>query len=221
MALASKRLTPNLNLGVSMLAAQTLDIIWPILVLTGVEQVAIDPGVSVANPLRFEHYPFSHSLFAAIFWALAFGLVAKWISTTWKEALVLGGLVLSHWVLDFLVHIPDLPLGFGPGSKWGLGLWQSLMATIMIELGLLAVGLWIYWGRYHPRSKTGRGMILGLVAILIAIQFGSYFGPPPPSVKAIAVSALGMWFFFGLAYWADRQPVQDGIRAKRHRSLAS
>jgi hypothetical protein len=205
-ALASKRLTPNLNLGVSMLAAQTLDIVWPVLVLTGIEQVAIDPNVSVANPLVFEHYPYSHSLLAAVLWAILFGLVAKWFSTTWKEALVLGGLVLSHWVLDFLVHVPDLPLLLGQGPKFGLGLWQSMAATLVIEFGLLTLGVWAYWSRYHSQKKIKRVALLAFVALLIAIQLGSYFGPPPPSVNAIAVSALGMWLFFGLGYWADRQP---------------
>jgi membrane-bound metal-dependent hydrolase YbcI (DUF457 family) len=206
LALASKRLTPNLNLGVSMVAAQTLDIVWPVLVLTGIEKVAIDPHVSVANPLVFEHYPYSHSLLAAFLWAIAFGAIAKLLSRTWKEALVLAGLVLSHWVLDFLVHVPDLPLTLGPGPKFGLGLWQSMAASLVIEFGLLSVGVWAYWGGRHPTNRRGRLMILALLVLLIAIQLGSYFGPPPPHVNAIAVSALGMWLFFGMGYWADRQP---------------
>lgn len=204
LALASKRLTPRVNLGWSLLAAQTLDTLWPVLVLSGVESVAIKPGLVAANPLAFEHYPYSHSLLIAAVWGLLFGGAAKLLGRSLKEAVVLGLLVLSHWFLDLLVHVPDLPLGLSEGPKLGLGLWASIPYSIALELGALLLGSWAYFSQTRAKDAIGRWSLPALLALLTVIQLASYFGPPPPSPQAVAVSALGMGLFFVWGAWGDR-----------------
>ncbi|HYO97360.1 MAG TPA: hypothetical protein VER33_22770 [Polyangiaceae bacterium] len=205
LALASKRVTPHLNVGILMLAAQTLDVVWPLLVLSRLEAVSIDPSNTPANPLVFEHYPYSHSLLAALLWGMAFALVARLAKASTREAAVLAALVVSHWALDWLMHVPDLPLGLGAGRKFGLGLWQSVPASIAIELGFLACGAWLYFRQTRARNTAGRVAMPALLLMLGLIQLASFLGPPPPSADAVAISALGMWLFFAIAFWADRQ----------------
>ncbi len=147
LAFAAKRAAPRASLGTLFAAAQFVDLLWPTLLLTGMERVRIAPGITVVTPLDFEHYPFSHSLLAVAGWALAFGLVYALLRGGWKvagrAALVLAALVLSHWLLDALVHRPDLPLWPGGGMRVGAGVWNSLPLTLAVELVLFGAGIWI------------------------------------------------------------------------------
>src|SRR5208282_4744351 len=108
--LAAKKIAPKTSLGLLLAAAQWLDILWPIFLILGIEHVRITPGITAVTPLEFYDYSLSHSLLMAGIWALLWGLVAYALKANWKITLILPGLVLSHWLLDFLVHRPDLPL---------------------------------------------------------------------------------------------------------------
>lgn len=204
LALAAKRVEPKLNLGLTFAAAQALDLVWPVLVLSGVERLRIVPGLSAASPIDFEHYPYSHSLMAAALWALLAFAVARLARLSVRASAVLAALVLSHWTLDLLVHVPDLPLSLADGPKLGLGLWRSQALTIALELGLFAAGSALYYSATSPMDKVGRWALPVLLAALAAIQLGATFGPPPPDGMAVAASALGLWLFIAWAGWADK-----------------
>ncbi len=181
-SLAASRAEPRLCLGTAFLGGQLPDAIWPYLLLAGVERVAIAPGDTAVTPLRFESYPWSHSLLMVAVWALVAALVYRGRGGTPRAALLLGALVVSHWLLDAASHRPDVPVLPRGGPLVGLGLWNSRPLTLVVELGLFAAGVWLY--------ARGRRMSRGfwvLVAVLVVVYFANVFGPPPPGVTAIAV----------------------------------
>jgi hypothetical protein len=188
---------------VLLVATYWLDIVWPVLLLAGIEQVRIDPGNTAFTPLDFVHYPWTHSLAAAIGWGVLFGF-ACWRAGK-RAALILALLVLSHWVLDFLAHRADLPLAPGSTTTVGLGLWNSVPATILVECAMFAAGAWIYARSTAARDRIGRFAFWGLVVFLLAIYFANAFGPPPPSVNAIAIAGIaGAALVTAWAWWIDR-----------------
>ncbi len=208
---AAKRAAPEAKLWTLLLAATFLDVLWPVLVLLGLEVVAIEPGNTPVTPLNFIAYPYTHSLAAAAVWGVLFALVYRWRKGSWRGAVWLGLLVLSHWVLDFVSHRPDLPLIPGGGPKLGLGLWYSVPATIVVEAGMLAVGLALYVSATRARDRQGTWSLVILVATLLAAYGANLLSPPPPSVPALAIVALiGAALGFALATWVDRHriPVQ-------------
>ncbi|HTP28804.1 MAG TPA: hypothetical protein VMK12_24480, partial [Anaeromyxobacteraceae bacterium] len=152
--LAAKRLTPRTSLGTLFAAAQLLDLVWPVLVLLGVETVQVVPGTTAFDRLDFVNYPWTHSLLMAMVWATAFALVYRQRKGSGQGVWVVGGLVLSHWVLDFVSHRPDLPLA--PGAlKVGLGLWNSVPATVVVEGVLFSVGVALYATGTRARNRAG------------------------------------------------------------------
>ena len=210
--LAAKPLQPRVSLGTLFLAAQLADLLWPTLLLLGVERVAIRPGLLAGSPFDFLYYPFSHSLLAQLLLGLALGLGYGLLQRNWRGALLVGLLVPSHWLLDLVVHRPDLPFYPGISPKVGLGLWHSLPATLVVELGLLAVGLWVYGRTTRPRNRRGRYVLWGLIAFLVLSYLGTELGPAPTSVKAMAWGGQLLWLSVALAYWADanREAVASG-----------
>jgi hypothetical protein len=200
---AAKRLTPKTSLGTLFAAAQLLDLVWPALVLLGVETVRIDPGNTAFTPLDFASYPWTHSLLLVLVWAMAFALAYRARTGLTRGAWVVGALVVSHWALDFVTHRPDLPLA--PGApKVGLGLWRSVPATLIVEGALFAVGVWLYAAGTRPRNRTGAVSLWILVALLTATYAANAVGPPPPSAAAIGLAGLLMWLFVPWAVWIDR-----------------
>jgi len=135
-------------------AAEFLDLIWPVFLLLGIEHVRVVPGITKVQLFDFYDYPFSHSLTMALRWALALGLIYFLVRRYARGAWTLAALVVSHWVLDFIVHRPDLPLWPG-GPKVGLGLWNSWAASIFVEVLLFGVGMWMYLGATRPRDRVG------------------------------------------------------------------
>ena len=202
-ALAAKPLLPRVNLAIPLAAAFWVDMVWPVLLLAGVESVRIDPGNTAFTPLDFVHYPWTHSLAAAVGWSLLFGLACLRFGR--REALVLGLLVLSHWVLDAVSHRPDLPLWPGSATLVGLELWRSVPLTMIVEGAMFAAGAWIYARSAPARDRTGSWAFRGLIAFLALAYLGNAFGPPPPSVAAIAVAGIaGFVLFAAWAWWIDR-----------------
>ena len=199
----AKAIAPRVSLGWLVVAAQFIDLLWPTLLLAGVERVRIEPGATAVTPLVFEHYPVSHSLAAVAAWAVLVGAIYLAAKKDRRGALVLAALVVSHWLLDALVHAPDLPLYPGSATMAGLGAWSSLPLTLAIELPVFALGAWLYARSTRPLDATGRWAFAGLVAFLLAIQAGNLLGPPPPGVEAIAWVGQAQWLLVLWAFWID------------------
>lgn len=205
--LAAKRLTPYTSLGTLLLSAQLLDLMWPVLVLRGIEVVRVVPGLTAVTPLDFASYPWSHSLLMAAVWAVGLAGIYAFIRRYPRGALVAGALVVSHWVLDLIAHRPDLPLLPGLGPRLGLGLWHSLPATLVVELLLLGLGLYVYNTNTEPVDRIGTWALVTFVLALVGIYLASVFGPPPPDAETVAYSALAMWLLVAWGYFIDRHRV--------------
>lgn len=207
-ALAAKRVAPRTNLGLLALGAQWADTLWPVLVLLGVERLEIRPGVTVMTPLDFVSYPWSHSVLMLAAWGVL-AYIAHRRGGGRRSAVVLGLLVLSHWVLDVITHRPDMPLVPFGGPRLGLGLWNYPAAELLLEGGMYAVGAWLYFRATRPRDAVGRWAVSALLLTLGVIWLAAAFGPPPPSVDAVAWSGLVGWLFFAWAWWGDahREPA--------------
>jgi hypothetical protein len=260
---AAKQAVPRASLAVLFTAAQLADILWPVFVMIGLEQVRIEPGITAFTPLNFISYPYSHSLLMLAVWGVVFALLfgreirlkadattaaaTTPLHTTTAAAtppvasgfpplpkasarladqppprlrrsaeasakaeggsrtfIVLFALVVSHWVLDFVTHRPDVPLYPG-GPKLGLGLWNSVPATIAVEVSMFAIGLWMYGRATWARDQRGRWALAGLAAFLVVVYIANIVGPPPPTVQTLAISAfIGFVVLVVWSWWADR-----------------
>jgi len=201
---AAKSAAPEVSLGTLFLAAQFLDLLWPTLLLLGVERVRVDPAATGINPLVFEHYPFSHSLAAVAGWALLAGLGYLLIRRDRRGAIVFALLVISHWLLDMIVHRPDLPLYPGSAMRVGMNAWSSLPLTLAIEGSLFALGIFLYARVTSPADAIGKWGLAGLVMFLLVIYLGSLSGSPPPGAAAIAWVGQLQWLLVLWGYWIDR-----------------
>ena len=201
---AAKRLAPTVSLAILFVAAQLADLLWPIFLAIGVEHVRIAPGNTAMTPLDFISYPYSHSLALLIVWAVLFGLAVRHKDP--RAFVVVSALVVSHWVLDFITHRPDMPLFPGGGPKVGLSLWNSVPATVVVEVAMYLAGAWIYLQTTRPRNAGGRWGMLVLLSTLLLIYIGDAMSRvPPPSVNAIVVVGLAASVVFtAWAVWADR-----------------
>jgi membrane-bound metal-dependent hydrolase YbcI (DUF457 family) len=202
--LAAKKAAPKVSLGTFFIATQFIDLLWPVFLLFGIEAVRIDPGNTAFTPLDFYHYPFTHSLVGILIWSIVFGLVYYAIRRRRNDALLLGGVVLSHWFLDLLTHRPDLPLAPGSDVHMGLGLWNSVAGTLVFELVLFAAGIAIYLKATKAKDRIGTYGFWGLIGVLFVIYLVNVFGPPPPSESMIAIAGNATWLFVIWAYWVDR-----------------
>jgi hypothetical protein len=203
---AVKRATPRVNLATLFAAAQFPDLLWPVLVAAGVERVEIAPGITAFTPLDFVSYPWSHSLILVALWGLVFGAVHFMRSRNVVAGIVLAGLVASHWLLDYISHRPDLPVYPG-GPRYGLGLWNSVGATIAVEGALFVIGAWLYAQTTRPRDGRGQFAFASLIGVLVLAYVGNILSAPP-SVDAIWSGALvGALLLLGWAAWADRNRV--------------
>lgn len=209
----AKRVVPRVSLGTLFLAAQFIDLLWPILVIAGIEHVRIEPGNTAMTPLDFYDYPISHSLLMVMVWGFLVGGLHYWRKRDKRTALILGGVVLSHWVLDFLVHGPDLPLAPGWTTRVGLGLWNFPAAEMLIEGLLYLGGMIVYLRTTKATDRTGRLAFWILALLLAGIFIMNILGPPPPSAMAIGYAGLGMWFFVIWAYWVDRHRTTPNLVA--------
>jgi hypothetical protein len=203
-AFAGKRFAPRSSLGLLNFAGEFLDELWPILVLGGVEEVRVAADGMPANPLEFVYYPYSHSLAFAILWSVVIGGLYYAVRRYRRGAIVVGLLVLSHWILDLPMHRPDLPLWPGSSVKVGFGAWRSIPLTIVLELLVFGAGLIVYMRTTRPRDWIGRWGFAAMVAVLLAIFLGGFTGAPPPNGQAVAMSALLLWLFVPWGWWVDR-----------------
>ena len=195
---SAKRVEPSIPLWVLFLAVQLLDVLWAPLILLGIEKVRIVPGFTASNPLDLYYMPYTHSLVAAILWSCAGGLAYRFLArpSRSRASLVIGLAVFSHWVLDFIVHRPDLPL-YGNSAKVGLGLWNSPALAFGLEAALLFGGMWLaLWGRLAGSLGT-----LCFGVLMLGIQAYIFFGPPPASDRAAASTALVAYALFAIVIW--------------------
>ncbi len=191
---AAKRVDPSIPLWGLFVAVQLLDGFWAPFVLLGIEKVRIVPGITASNPLDLYYMPYTHSLLAALLWSAGALLVYRVLGQRRGKpmaAVVVGLAVLSHWLLDLLVHRPDLPL-YDDAVKVGLGLWNLPVAALGLEATLLFGGMWLYFGVVAPP----RWPMVVFGVVMFAIQVYVFFGPPPVSDRAAAWTALAAYAVF-------------------------
>ncbi|HLN58168.1 MAG TPA: hypothetical protein VK416_06380 [Thermoanaerobaculia bacterium] len=203
---AGKRAASAVSLGTLFLAVQFADGLWPLLLLLGVEHVRIAPGTMKLSPFDFYDYPWSHSLVAIVVCGVLLGGAYYVLRRSRRGAAVVAAGVVSHWFLDFLVHRPDMPV-FPRGPYLGLGLWNSLPATVLLEAGFYAGGIALYVTETRAKDRTGTWSLWFLILLLFAIWISSFLAPPPPNTGAIAVSGIAMWSTIPWGYWIDRHRV--------------
>jgi hypothetical protein len=203
-ALAAKKLDNKPSLGTFFFASQFIDLLWPIFLLLGIESVKIDPGNTPFTPLDFIYYPFSHSFVGVFIWSVVFGVVYFLIKKNIKSSILLGALVLSHWILDLITHRPDLPITFSGETKMGFGLWNSIAFTMIVEGLIFITGAYLYIKTTKATSKKGRIILWSLLIFLSVIYLLNIFGPPPPNEGSIAVAGLSLWLLVAWGYWADK-----------------
>lgn len=214
---AGKAIRKAIPLWVLFIAVQLLDVFWSIFVLLGIEKVRIVPGITRTNPLDLYYMPYTHSLAGAMAWALAVGL-GYWLfrkAEGWQGAAVVSGAVFSHWILDLIVHRPDLPL-YGNSLKVGLGLWNYPAPALTLELGILFGGMYLYLSSTEPITRLGRYGMVAFGVVMGCVQVVVFFGAPPTSDRAAAVTAITLYgVFAAVAYWLEKQRVPKVI----HRPL--
>jgi hypothetical protein len=204
-AFATKKVAPRASLGTLVLAAAFLDVVWPVLVLLGIERFRIAPGFTAVNPFDFTYYPWSHSLVMTVLWSLLFALAYFAASRDRAGAVWVGLAVASHWLLDFISHRPDMPLYPGGGAKLGLGLWQSVPATFSVEGLMFAAGIAIYTRATKSRDRIGAIAWWAMVGLLLALYIPGPWAPPPRSENEVAILGIIALLIFGpWAYWIDR-----------------
>ena len=208
-ALAAKRLAPRASLAVLILAAQLADVVWPVLVALGIEEVRIDPGNTAFTPLDFVAYPYSHSLLLLMVWGLVLGILTRTHVGGRAAIPLIAGLVVSHWVLDWITHRPDMPL-FPGGPHLGLGLWNSVPWTLAVELVMFAAGGWIYVGITRAKDAVGRWGFFTLMAFLLLAYLANLRSVPPSVTALYTASMVGVLVIAAWAWWVDR-----------HRAVAS
>jgi len=200
---AAKRFAPRSSLAVLLSAPMLADLLWPVFLLLGWERVRIDPGNTRFTPLDLEYYPWSHSLLLLVAWATAFAIVYYSLTRYRTGAIAVWIGVLSHWVLDWVSHRPDMPLYPG-GPRFGLGLWNSIAGTLVVETIMFATGVWLYASTTRARDRIGRYGFWAYVGLLVVLYFGDRFSGPPPSVADIAWSGiLAGIILVPWAWWFD------------------
>ena len=205
LAFGAKKFAPQVSLGILFLACQLADIIWPNLVLLGIERLEIEPGITLMTPLNFVHYPYSHSLLMLALWSTIFAAFYAMIRhSSTKTVIVIAVLGLSHWILDVLTHRPDMPITVGDTSFIGFGLWNFPVIAVPLELLLFGVGIWLYTHQTKPLNRKGTIGFWALILFLLVVYAASLFGPPPPSPTAVAWSAQAMWILIAWGFWVDK-----------------
>jgi hypothetical protein len=210
-ALVAKSVEPRPSLGVYVAAAYGLDMLWPAFLLAGVESVRIQPGATPFTPLVFVSYPWSHSLVMSVVWGSLAALAMTRFVSTRIASLAVGLVVVSHWRLDWITHVPDLPIWPG-GPLEGLGLWRSTTATLLVEGAFFLAAIAAYVRRSRPRDAAGRWAFWGLVVLVALIWVSGPFSPPPPSVGAIiVVGIVGALLLPAWSAYIDRHRVHPAV----------
>jgi membrane-bound metal-dependent hydrolase YbcI (DUF457 family) len=204
LGLASKRVAPQPSLGWLFAACQWPDLLWPILCLVGMEHFRVAPGDTAFTPLAFDYYPWSHSLLMDAVWGGVLAVVYLARHRDKRGALVIAALVVSHWVLDWITHRPDMPILPNNDHRVGLGLWNHVVATIAIETVMYAGAVWVYNRITTANDRIGRMGFWTLVVFLYLTYVVNIVAPPPQNPRAVAMGALALWIILPFAGWIDR-----------------
>jgi len=184
------------------IAVQFIDVLWSIFVLLGIEKVRIVPGITASNALDLYYMPYTHSLLGVLFWSLLAFAMCQFVPALRgkRTGLILAAAVFSHWILDLIVHRPDLAL-YDSVGKMGFGLWNYRGAAFALEMAVLLCGAAMLY-----RTAAHKVRLAGFVAFLAALQvFGTFFFPPPPSDHAAAITALALYVVLAsMAWWVER-----------------
>ena len=192
---AAKKASSRPSLGTYFLAASFLDLLWPAFGLLGIEHAAIRPGDTAYTPIAFTDYPYSHSLAGALLWAALFSGAYYALRRDRRAAFILSLAVLSHWVLDAVPHRPDLPVAPGSAARVGLGLWNSVPATVTVELLLFVSGAALYATSTRPRDRTGRVSLWALLLFFLTLEAMNALGKAPPNVDVVYWTGVSGWLF--------------------------
>lgn len=205
---AARRGDRSIPLWALFVAVQLLDVFWSLFVLVGIEKVRIVPGITASNPLDLYYMPYTHSFVAALLWSLAAYVAYRAIrafGSSHRAALLVALAVFSHWVLDLLVHRPDLPL-YDNAAKVGLGLWNYPAPAFLLEVAVLFGGVLLYLRSTAATTRLGRYGMPAFGVGMLAVQAFVFFGPPPSSDRAAALTAIGSYALFAaLAGWLERR----------------
>ena len=212
LAFAAKKVASKTSLGALVFATEFVDLLWPICLLLGIEHVAIVPGITRMTPLDFTDYPITHSLLMGVVWALIVGVVYFVLRRNRRGACVVAVGVLSHWILDWVTHRPDLLLYPGATTKYGLGLWNHPAAEMILEGGIFVIGVIMYLKATAARDKAGSYGTWSLIVFLFAGWILALFGgAPPPNAKALAWGSLLIWITVPWAWWTDKhRAIRNG-----------
>jgi membrane-bound metal-dependent hydrolase YbcI (DUF457 family) len=205
---AAKRFAPRAPLWALLAAPLWADILWPVFLLLGWEHARIAMGDTRYTPFDLYDYPWSHSLLMLAVWATLLGAAYHWWEKDVAGAVAIWIGVVSHWVLDWITHRPDMPLYPG-GPKFGLGLWKSIPGTLIVEIAMFLVGAWLYAQATRPRDRVGRYAFWLYVAFLLAVYVGDRFGGPPETMREVAwagVIATVLLLLWAAWFDAHRDP---------------
>jgi hypothetical protein len=202
---AAKKFAPRASMGVLITAPLFLDVLWPIFLLLGWEHARIDPGNTRYAPFDLYDYPWSHSLLMSLVWATAFALIYQALTRYKTGSIAIWIGVVSHWILDWITHRPDMPLYPGGGPRLGLGLWNSIPGTMVVEIGMLVAGVALYVGATRARNWIGRYPFAVYVLLLLAAYISDRFSPPPKSMTEVAWTGIvASFILIPWALWFDR-----------------
>lgn len=205
-SLALKRFEKRASLGVLFLAVQFVDIVFFPLVLLGIERLNIVENFTQSTHFELEYMPYTHSLVAFLIWSgLAYALFRWVVVKSHSVAMVVALAVMSHWVLDVIVHTPDLPIWNDESLKLGLGLWNNAIATYALEAALLLAGLWLYLRSTGASTRTGKYGMSTFVVVLLLVNIANIFGPlQGDNMVVLAVTAVASYLLFAAAaFWLD------------------
>ncbi len=188
-AFGAKAALRQIPLWVLFIAVQWMDVVWSVFVMLGIEHVRIVPGLMQGSALDLYDMPYTHGLFGALILSALLGAVVALFMRENKTTafLVVAACVFSHWILDLVVHKPDLWIY--DGVKVGFGLWRWVWISLPLELLSLVIGAWIYV-RTVPARFYGNAILWTFVALMGAVELYAAFGPDPVSPKAAAQTAL-------------------------------
>ena len=203
LAVAAKRKKPGL--GTLFIAAQLIDWAFFLFVLLGVEKMRLSPAISAVSPLDLYSMPYTHSLVGALAWSAAFAVLVWLVLRDGTAGLIAGAVVLSHWLLDLLVHVPDLTIAGNP-PKLGFGLWNYPAIEMPLELAISFGALCFYVRARQP--LLGRALVLG--GLMLALQLFNWFGPVATEVTAgtsyLALVAYGLVTLTG--WWMGKSAAK-------------
>lgn len=196
--MAAKKIKPEIPLGTLVLAAMLADLLWLAFMAIGIERIEIGPGRGI-EAMASAEIPWSHSLAMIV---IAGAALAMWTRRGW----IVFAAALSHWVLDWIAHPPrDLVLAPGLHRYFGLGLWSSIPAAIVVEGGLWLLAIVVYLRMTKARSRWGTWGFWSVAALLTLLWLSNLqSGPATPNLVGEAIAFVVFALFIAWAYWMDR-----------------